>query len=182
MLNKFFVAALIVMAFSSLPARAAEKTTASEDEKTRLDKQEITALIGKIGGMPRAQQNSEVDRISSNASGSKTPRSDFTFCMGLAFLGNYKAQACVGNAFEHGLGIVEDPTDAYVWYTIALENRIDDEAAQKRLQADKERVSLRFRLNYPSPTDDELDDLVNAQKKQIGQYRDEATKANKRRP
>jgi hypothetical protein len=182
MLKKFFIAALFVMTFSSLPGRAAEKATASEDEKTRLDKQEIIALIGKIGGMPRAQHNSGIDRISSNPSGSKTPRSDFTFCMGLAFLGNYKAQACVGNAFEHGIGIVEDPTDAYVWYAIALENPIDDAAAKKRLQSDKERVSLRFRLTYPSPTDEELDDLVKAQQKQIGQYRAEATKANKQRP
>jgi TPR repeat protein len=174
-----FLAVLLRVFISFLPGMAAAQTPSSEEAKTRLDKKEITDLILKIGNMPGAQQNSGIDRIASNPSGSKTPRSDFTFCTGLAFLGNHKAQRCVGYAYEHGLGIVEDAIDAYMWYTIALENSAGDAAAKKKLQEDIERITLKLRSVYPSPSNEELDDLIKTQKMQIGQYRDEAKKANK---
>lgn len=179
MLKKICLAALIAMVFSYFPGRAAVQTPVSEEAKTRLDKKEIVDLIVKTGRMPRAQQDSGLDRILNGKLDSKTPRSDFTFCTGLAFLGNYKAQACVGSAFERGRGIVEDLTDAYIWYAIALENPIDDAAVKQRLLADKDRITLRLRSTYPTPSDEELDEWVSAQKKQMAQYRDEAKKAKK---
>jgi TPR repeat protein len=46
-------------------------------------------------------------------------------------LGNYKAQRCVGSAYESARGIVEDLSEAYTWYATALENRIADKADEQ---------------------------------------------------
>jgi hypothetical protein len=181
MLNKIFLAALIALSFPILTLRAAGQapTATSEDTKTRLNKQEVIGLMLKIGRMPRAQQDDRMALLWKSQSESKTPRSDFEFCVGLAYLGNYRAQACVGRAFEHGWGIVQDLSDAYAWYVLALENSIADKATEILLQEEKERLILKLRASYPAPSDDELEDLVNAEKNRFAEYRNEATKANK---
>jgi hypothetical protein len=181
MLGKLFLAALVTMSFPFMSARAAGQapSAASEDAKTRLNKKEIIDLMLKIGRMPRAQQDSRIAQITKSPSDSKTPRSDFEFCMGLAYLGNYKAQACAANAFEQGLGTVQDLSDAYIWYVVALENPITDAATQKRLQEEKERITLKLRSNYPAPSDEELEELVSTEKNRLTDYRNEANKAKK---
>ena len=176
MLRRLLLAALVALPFSLLLARAAGP---SEDEKTRLSKQEVIDLMIQVGRMPRAQQESKMDLVSKDQSGSKTPRSDFLFCTGLGYLGNYRAQACVGNAFEKGLGIVEDLTEAYGWYGLALESHIADKEAEQRIQDSQMRVLQKLRSSYPSPSDDDLDDLVREQKSRVAQYQEEIKKAKK---
>jgi hypothetical protein len=181
MLRRMSLTVIIALYFSIIPAGAAIRATpvASEDAKTRLNKQEIIDLMLKIRKMPAAQQNSKMSQIAKSQSDGKTPRSDFEFCMGLAYLGNYKAQACAAKAYERGLGIVEDLIDAYVWYVLALENTIDDAATRKRLEEEKERIILKLRSSYPSPSDDELENQVQAEKDRIADYRKELTKTEK---
>jgi TPR repeat protein len=176
MLRQMFLTALFAAFFSLLPARAAGQIPApsSEDVKTRLDKQEIIDLMARIGRMSRPQQDRKMDLILKDQSVSKTPRSDFMFCTGLAYLGDSRAQECVGRAFEKGIGTVEDMLEAYTWFALALENRGIDKAAKQRVQADKERVLTRLRSAYPSPTDDDLEDMVRAQESRIAQYQEEA--------
>jgi hypothetical protein len=129
--------------------------------------------------MPPAQQESRMAQIAKGQSDSKTPRSDFEFCMGLAYLGNDKAQACVAKAFEHGLGIVEDLSDAYVWNVVALENPVHTAGTQKRLEEEKERLTLKLRSTYPAPSDDELEELVRVEKNRLTDYRNEVNKVKK---
>jgi hypothetical protein len=181
MLRSIFLTAMIVLSLALLPSRAIipAPSSASEDVKTRPTKEEILGFMQKAGRMSRARQDSRISQIAQSHPDSKTPRSDFEFCMGLAYLGNPKAQACVAGAFEKGLGIVEDLSDAYVWYALALENPIDDAAFKKRLEEDKERVTLKLRLNYPSPSDDELEDLVTTERNRLTGYREEIAKAEK---
>jgi hypothetical protein len=181
MLRRVFLAAILTLSFSLLSAGAASQAppAASEDTKTRLNKQEIIDSMLKVQRMPPAQQDSKMALIAKSQSNSKTPRSDFEFCMGLAYLGNYKAQDCVAKAFERGLGIVEDLTDAYVWYVLALENPIDNAATRTRLEEEKERIILKLRSSYPSPSDDELEELARAEKNRLADYRKEIAKPKK---
>ncbi len=176
MLKRLLLATLVALPVSLLVARAA---ALSEDEKTRLSKQEVIDSMIQVGRIPRAQQERRMDLIWKDQSGSKTPRSDFLFCTGLAYLGDYRAQACVGNAFEKGLGIVEDLNEAYAWYGLALENHIADKEAEQRIQESKERIIQKLRSSYPSPSDDDLDDMVREQKSRVAQYQEELKKAKK---
>jgi len=179
MFRRMLLVAMITSPFTLMPARAAgqEPAPVSEDSKTRLSKQEIIDLMIRAASMPHAQQQSRMDLISKGQAASKTRRSDFLFCMGLAYLGNAKAQTCAGNAYEKGLGIVEDLSEAYTWYALALDNPAADKATEKRMQEDKERVTQRLRSSYPAPSDDDLDDMVKAQKSRIEQYQQEVKKA-----
>ena len=161
----------------SLPAMAQESAT--ETEKTRPNKQEIIDLMIQAGRMPAQQQMSRIDSLWQNLSASKTPRADFLFCLGMAYLGNYKAQRCVASAYEGGLGIVEDSSEAYTWYALALANKIPDPSAAQIIEADKDRVQARLLGAYPHPTEDELEDMVRAQQTRITQYRDDMKKAKK---
>ena len=181
MLKKIFLAALITLSFSFFSTNTAGQTPAptSEDVKTRFNKPETIDLMLQTGRIPLAQRNSRIDLILKDQAGSKTPRSDFTFCLGLAYFGNYKAQACVGKAYESGLGIVEDLSEAYTWYAVALDNRIDDSAAQQRLESDKNRIELKLRSSYPAPSDDELEEMLRSQKNRITQYQEEVKKIKK---
>jgi hypothetical protein len=181
MLGRVFLTLIITLLFPILSVRAAVQapTATSEDAKTRLNKKEIIDLMIKIGRMPRAQQDSRIAQIAKNQSDSKTPRSDFEFCMGLAYLGNYKAQICAAKAFERGLGTVEDLSDAYAWYILALETPNAEAATQKRLEEEKELLILKLRSSYPAPSDDELEDLVRTEKNRLTDYRNEITKAKK---
>jgi TPR repeat protein len=134
-------------------------------------------LMVKISRMPRPEQESRMDLIWKNSSGSKTQRSDFTFCAGLAYLGNHMAQRCVGRAFEKGLGVVEDLSEAYTWYALALENPGADKTAEQQAAADMERVKMTLHSSYPAPSDDDLDDLIRNQKNRIEQSQNEVKKA-----
>jgi hypothetical protein len=143
---------------------------ASENEQTRLSKDEITKLMIQVGRLAVPEQNSKMDRIWKDPFGSQTPRSDFLFCVGLAYLGNYKGQAYLGSAFENGRGIVRDSYESYVWYSIALDNPIDDEDAKQKIQKGRDRIKLALVSVYPAPSDQELKELVEAQKHRITEY------------
>jgi hypothetical protein len=177
-LRKLLIVLTMGMTLIFLPMPFAQEP-ASESIKTRPNKQEIIDLMTQIGRMPAPQQNSKIDSLWQDFSVSKAMRSDFLFCMGLAHLGSYKAQRCVANAYESGSGIVEDQSEAYAWYAIALENKIADKTAEQKIEADKERVKTRLISAYPHPTEDELDDLVRAQQTRITQYRDDVKKTKK---
>jgi hypothetical protein len=174
MFKRILLTALFASLFCSLVAAAVrEPAPVSEDTKTRLGKDEVIDLMVRLSSLPVSEQNSKLDLIFKNQPDSKTPRSDFLFCMGLAFLGNSKAQKCVGNAYESGRGIVEDLSEAYTWFAIAMEQNAADSSS------DVERVKTRLVSTYPSPSDDDLDDLVRAQKSRITQYRDESRTTKK---
>ncbi len=178
MLKKLLLLLTVALLPIFLKAPLAQER-ASENEQTRPNKQEIIDLMIQVGRMPAQQQNTKIDSLWQASSASKTPRSDFLFCMGLAYLGNYKAQRCVAGAYENGRGIVEDQSEAYTWYAVALENKIPDKAAAGMVEADKERVKTRLLTAYPHPTEDDLDDMVQAQQTRIAQYRDEMKKSKK---
>ncbi len=148
----------------------------SEEARTRPNKEEISALTLEASRMSAREQESRLAQILKDQAGSKTPRSDFMFCTGLAYLGNYKAQRCVGYAYENGIGVVEDLTEAYTWYEIALSNSIPDEADAQKAEEDRDRTRDRLVSAYPHPTEDELNDLVNAQKSRIAQYQEQLKK------
>jgi hypothetical protein len=177
MFKRFFLAALIILPLSIAQPRAQE--TASEDAKTRPNRQEILDLMNKAGRTPVQQQSSRIDSIWKDLSASKTPRSDFMYCLGLAYLGNYKAQRCAGSAYEKSIGIVEDLSEAYAWYAVALENQIADKAAEETITADRDRVKEKLLAAYPHPTEDDLDDLARTQKSRVTQYQQDAKKGKK---
>ena len=171
MIQRLSLAAIVSLLLFQTYSAAAQ----SEDAKTRPDKQEIIDQMVKIGRLSLQQRDSRIDQILSDQSSTKTPRSDFMFCLGLAYLGNYKAQTCAGSAYENGRGIVEDFTEACVWYSIALENQIK-KPTEERAQALVNRVRNLLFSVYPAPTDEDLDDLVKAQKARLAQYQVEAKK------
>ena len=171
---------LLLTMLIALPLTIAQpKAQESEDARTRPNKQETIDLMVKFGGMPAQQQKAKIASIMQNPSAGKTPRSDFLFCLGMAYLGNYEAQRCVGGAYENSRGVVEDLSEAYAWYAVALENTIPDEAAKGVIEADKERVKTRLLAAYPHPTEDDLDDMERAQKSKIEQYQEDVKKVRK---
>ena len=151
----------------------AQVNPASEDEKSLLHESEIIDLMARLRQMPPQQQKEKIDELWTNDSGDKTPRSDFLYCSGFAYLDNYKAQACLGRAFENGRGIVQDNMDAYVWYTIALDHPIDDMNFKEKLQSSQTHVKQVLVSVYPAPSDYELEEAVKKQKEKIEQYRAE---------
>jgi len=175
MLKKILLLFAIALPLMAAPIVAQE----SEDVKTRPNKQEIIDSMVKVGRMPAQQQNAKIGPLWQDLSASKTRRSDFMFCLGLAYLGSYKAQRCVGDAYENGRGIVEDLSEAYAWYSVAAENRIQDKAAQEKIDADKDRVQNRLLSAYPHPTEDDLADAVSAQKSRISQYQEDVKRTKK---
>jgi hypothetical protein len=172
MIKRFFFAALLFTLSQSAMAQ-------SEDVKARLNKQEITDLMIQASRMTGPQQNEKMTQILKNPADSKTPRSDFAFCTGLAYLGNYKAQICVANALENGRGIVEDLSEAYAWYAIASESKAANESEIKKAEDERERVKEKLVSAYPHPTEDDLADLVNSQNTRIAQYQDQIKKIKK---
>ncbi len=177
MFKKTTLTIVMVLMLAAVQTAAAQGT--SEDTKTRPNKQEILDLMMKIGRMPVRELNSKIDAIWQDIANSKSPRADFLFCLGLSYLGNYKAQKCTASAYEKGIGIVEDLSEAYTWDSVALENKIADKAAEEMIQADKERIKMTLLAAYPHPTEDDLDDLVRTQKTRIAQYQEDAKKAKK---
>ena len=176
MLKKLLLTLIIAL---PLAIATSAQEPASEDAKTRPNKQEVLDLMIKAGRMPAQQQNARIDAIWKDSSAGKTPRSDFLFCTGFAYLGNPKAQQCVGSAYENGRGIVEDLSEAYAWYAVALENKLTDKATAEKIEADKERVKERLLSAYPHPTEDDLDDLAKAQESRIAQYQEDVKKAKR---
>jgi|WetSurSiteA1Bulk_404760.scaffolds.fasta_scaffold26257_2 TPR repeat protein len=176
MLKRLFLIAIIAL---PLAIATSAQEPSSEDAKTRPNRQEILDLMIKASRMPAQQQSARLDVIGKDSSAGKTPRSDFLFCTGFAYLGNPKAQQCVGSAYENGRGIVEDLSDAYTWYAVAIENKLTDKATAEKIEADKERVKERLLSAYPHPTEDDLNDLVGAQKSRIAQYLEDVKKAKK---
>ncbi|MBN2320640.1 MAG: hypothetical protein JXR49_16290 [Acidobacteria bacterium] len=148
----------------------AQINPASEDEKSLLHESEIIDLMARLEQMPVQQQKEKIEQLWANDKGSKTPRSDFLYCSGFAYLDHYKAQACLGRAFENGRGIVQDNMDAYIWYTIALDHTIDDAAFKEKLQARQTHIKQVLVSVYPAPSDYELEDAVKKQKEKIEQY------------
>jgi TPR repeat protein len=175
MIKRLFFTAAMMVALSTIRVQAPAQGS-SEDLKTRPTKQDISDQMTAAGKIAAAQRDSRLDQILSGQPG-KTPRSDFMFCLGSAYLGNYKAQRCLGKAYENGVGVVEDISEAYTWYAIALENQSADKSAEKQMESDLDRVKTRLASSYPAPTDDDLDELVKAQKSRIAQYQSEVKKA-----
>jgi hypothetical protein len=172
-MNRFLHLAVMTLLFIALIASAGtgqDLGAASENEKTRLSRDEIIKLMIQLGRLPVPEQDSKMDRIWRDPSGSQTPRSDFLFCAGLAYLGNHKAQAYLGNAFENGRGIVRDPYESYIWYSIALGNLIDDEDAKQKIQKGRDRVKMELVSVYPAPSDHELEEAVETQKHRMIKY------------
>lgn len=172
MIKRLWLAVTIILSFSPAQGVFAGQgsSAASENERTRIFKPDIIELMVRIGRLPVLEQSGKMDLIWKEQSRSKTPRSDFLFCMGFAYLGNYKAQAYLGYAFENARGIVEDLSEAYVWYAVALDHPAAEKEFIQKLKADTERVKQKLQMSYPAPTDDDLDDLVKARKEQIVLY------------
>jgi hypothetical protein len=160
MIRRLLLAAILLAAKS----KAAEQgsSTSSEDIQTRPDRQEIISLMIKSGRMPAQQQTDRLNQILARSE-SKTPRSDFLFCTGLAYLGNYRAQTCVAKAYEAGRGVVEDGIEAYVWYSIAA-------AGDQKLEVEQERIKTKLQTAYPFPSDDDLEAQLTTQRDRIKQY------------
>ncbi len=143
----------------------------SEDVQTRPDKQEIVDWMTRSGQMDVHKRTDRLDRILSQSEG-KTPRSDFLFCVGLAYLGDYKAQTCVAKAYESGRGVVEDQIEAYLWYSIAS-------LGDPKLEEVKDRLKNKLQTAYPFPSDEELADQLNEQQSRIKQYQAETKKSSR---
>ena len=169
----FAVLAVLLIALVPFSGFGQDLGAVSENTQTRLSKDEVTKLMIQVGRLPVTEQDSRMDRIWKDPSGSRTPRSDFLFCAGLAYLGNPEAQAYLGRAFENGRGIVEDPYESYVWYTIALDNSVRDEEAKQKIEKARDRVKLGLVSVYPAPSDQELEELVKAQEQRIAECRAE---------
>jgi hypothetical protein len=144
----------------------AQTTGADETAKTRPDKQEIIDIMAQVNKIPPQQQTAKIDSIIKNSTASKTPRSDFMFCLGAAYLGNRQGQICAANAYERATGIVEDFTEAYTWHAIA-----GSEGAEK--------MKIKLVSVYPAPTDEELENAVNARKSEAAHYLEQVKEAKK---
>jgi hypothetical protein len=171
-----FIAVLIM-----IQAAAAQQgsSPASEDEKTRPGKEEIIGSMTRSARMSSRQLDNQLNQILKNQSESKTPRSDFLFCLGPAYRGVGKAQECVAKAYETGRGVVEDQIETYVWYALALQNKSSAGSTEQSLQANKERVKDKLQMAYPFPSDEELEDQLKAQQDRIVQYQSDLNKEKK---
>lgn len=152
----------------------AEKPSAdAELVKTRPGKEEILEAMVSASKMTRRQRDFAMDRASKRNGDGTTPRSDFLYCLGAAFLGDINAQICLANAYEKGIGIVDDATDAYVWYSIALTGPITDSAVDKQVRAARQRMNSKLVQGYPSPTEDELDALVQKELSRMREFQEQ---------
>jgi TPR repeat protein len=174
MLKRFLLAVVLIFSFFLL-ALPAQETAISQQDNTRPDKQDILSWMKKTAELPEKQQNDNLDAIlkSSTDPNSKTPRSNFLFCVGLAYQGNGKAQQCLGRAYEKGQGVVEDLMEAYTWFALAVGNNASGS------DTDLERVKTRLLSTYPAPTDEEFENQVLDLKSNISQYQAAAKKAKK---
>ena len=164
------LASFILAVFTSVSA--AQVSAAFETDIYRPDKSDIIAWMNQASKIPAAQQNEKADAALKgiSASNSKTPRSDFQLCLGLAYLGNAKAQRCVAYAYEKGIGIVDDTLEAYVWFELA------HRGGDKESGADVSRVILILNSAYPAPSEEELENMASEQKGKIATYQKEIKK------
>jgi TPR repeat protein len=167
-----FSVIVLILSFFLLPLTAQESAISQQDA-TRPDKPEIHSWMKKTAQISVKQQNENLDVILKSASESKTPRSDFLFCLGLAYAGNGKSQQCLGRAYEKGRGVVEDLMEAYTWFALAVENKAPES------EADLDRVKTRLLSTYPAPSDEEFENQVSDLKSRISQYQAEAKKSKK---
>lgn len=181
MFRRFLLTVLIACTFSFTQCilSAQESAAGSEETKSRPNRQEITELMVQMEKMTGGQQSDRIDRILAEQAGGRTSRPDFMFCTGLAYLGSAKAQACVARAYENGLGVVEDLSEAYTWYALACQTGFGEAAETEKAEAIRDRVKERLVSAYPHPTEEDLEDQVNAQKARIAQYLAEVKKAKK---
>jgi len=166
----FIVVTFILSVFTC--AAAAQVSATSEKDVYRPDKKDIIVWMDQASKMPASQQNEKLDAALKgvSVSGSKTPRSDFQLCLGLAYLGNARAQRCVGYAYEKGIGIVDDPLEAFVWFTLAQSGGV----AESR--SDVARMALVLNSVYPAPSEEELETMAAEQKVKIATYQKEVKK------
>ncbi len=177
MLRKPFMAFIVLAALALGAATAAgQEQAAAEDVKTRPNKQEIIDWMSRAGAGAPSERDARVDAILKQSSAGRTPRSDFTFCAGLAYLGDPKAQICAGRAYEFAWGVVEDLSEAYAWYAVAAESASADASEREKAAADRDRVKNKLLSVYPAPSDDDLEDLVREHKSRMEQYRKAATR------
>lgn len=161
----------LVLALIPILAVAQDLKPESEVEQTRLNKDEITKLMINVGRMAVSEQKSRMEQIWENRNASTTPRSDFLFSTALAYLDNNLAQAYLGYAYDKGRGIVQDLQEAYVWYTIASKDPINnDEGTAQKIQQDRDRIKMELQSNYPGPSDEDLEAMVKKQTDQITKY------------
>ena len=166
--RSLLVVVLIFSVFFAFTA-SAQVPSAAETDIFRPDKDDIFSWMNQASNIPAAQQNERADAALKgiSASSSKTPRSDFQLCLGLAYLGNAIAQRCVGYAYEKGVGIVDDPLEAHVWFELALDG------GNVESKADVTRVLLLLNSAYPAPTEEELELMAAEQKGKIAAYQKE---------
>jgi TPR repeat protein len=166
----FSVVILIFSVFTVVAA--AQVPAASETGIYRPDKSDIVSWMTQASKIPAAQQNERAEAALKGISGSssKTPRSDFQLCVGLAYLGNAKAQRCVGFAYEKGFGVVDDLLEAHVWFELA------HGGGDKESGPDVKRTLLALNSSYPAPGEEELEILVAEQKKKVADYQKELKK------
>jgi len=163
----------VILIFSTFALTvAAQVPAASETDVYRPDKSDIIAWMNLASGIPAVQQNERADAALKNISdsGGKTPRSDFQLCVALAYLGNAKAQHCLGYAYEKGIGVVDDTLEAYVWFELAHGGGNAESAA------DASRVLLVLNSAYPAPSEEDLETMVAEQKGRIAEYQKEIKK------
>jgi hypothetical protein len=173
MTKTFVLAAIAIL----ILVQTSTAQTPSEDEKTRPDKEEIIGSMLKSAGISSQQQNSRLNQIMTTES--KTPRSDFLFCLGLAYRGVGKAQTCVAKAYENGRGIVEDQIEAYLWYVLALENKSSAGAPVQSLETEEQRMKTKLQTAYPFPSDEDLENQLKTLHDRIAQYQADFKKAKK---
>ena len=168
MFKRLFLALTLICSIFTFTA-AAQVPAASETDIYRPGKKEIADWMNQMSKLPVAQQNERTDAALKgiSVSSSKTPRSDFQLCIAMAFLGNAKAQRCVGYAYEKGFGVVDDMLEAYVWFELAKKGG-DSESA-----SDVSRVLLILNSAYPAPSEEDLESMVDEQKRLITEYQKE---------
>ncbi len=178
MLQQLFFAAIIMTPFAFLeaPSDAQKPAQIDETDRSRPGKAEIMDWMVRVSAMPPEQRDERIDRICRAQSDAGTPRSDFLFCIGLAYCGSCRAQACVGKAYESGRGIIEDLMEAHAWYDTALQNPDIDKSEASRIQADQDRVKSILISVYPAPSDFELQESAAFLKNQILHYQQEIKK------
>jgi hypothetical protein len=166
MIGKLATTAIIVFTLTLALSIAAE--TVAENDNTRPGKKEILELMAKSARMSTQQQQDRTAAILKNQAKSSTPRSDFLFCLGLAYLNSVQAQKCVGKAYETGRGIIEDFSEAYQWYSLALAKSPD-----KNIEADQQRMQDKMRAVYPFPSDDDLEEQIKEAQDRVKEYQSE---------
>ena len=171
MFQRLFCAVVLVFSLSICTATA-QVPADSEKTISRPDKNETIAWMKLVSQLPAAEQNVKADAALKGitASNSKTPRSDFQLCVGLAYLGNARAQRCVGYAYEKGIGVVDDLLESYVWFELA------HGGGDKESASDVARVMLALNSTYPAPSEEELETEVAEQNRRLAEYQKEVKK------